>query len=1498
MSRGRRAASGAILAAALGLLAAAPALGAFPYSRPGADLQDFTDLYLTDQVPSDLCDDGNEFKYSASPDPDNALINSDPVELGGVRGAHVVDKDPPGDDCSNPPLDASDEPTAFKVTLGRPDVSIAVLDSGIKWNDAGAMNDLRSKVRLNTAELPKPEGCTEYDCNGDLVVDVRDYQGDSRVDLADPRRVGPGGVMTPQDLLIAFSNGNDADDNGFVDDIAGWDFLDNDNDAFDDVQYGHGTGEASDSSSEPDNGRTLGACPNCTFIPLRVGDSFIADVNRFAQAVLYAVDNGILVVQEALGAINNTTLSRQAVNYAYRHGVTVIASAADEAAQHNNWPSSLPHVILVNSVRDQNPIPPPKNSYLAFNGCTNFNAKITLAIPSTSCSSNATGLAAGMAGLVYSAAFNARAKGALSNHPSCQRAVDGPDAGTALDPCAITPNEVRQLMASGTIDATGQADDVNFAGTPAASGIEPSCSPIPLPACTDPNVLLKAQVTLNRPGVPVALASYQARKGHDQFYGYGRVNMSKAVRAVVDDPADPDPSTIPPEVEITSPHWFEQVDPTRSTLDVTGQVFARGGSYSCRVYAAPGQYPNNNLTTGSPQGDFKPVSSVGPCDGSARTGAIDGTLAELDIAELKAQFPLDATASSFRGREPGNTGLQTSNGRPNSAPYAFTVKVVATTTSAGSTLTGEDQRASYLHRDQDMLAGYPRAITGGGQVESDETPTGDGESSPAFADLDGDNRNEMIFAGSDGFVHAMARDGSELAGWPVRGDPPALHTGGRAFESGQISSNLGGPILASIAVGDANRDGTPEVYAADLEGKLYGWNVAGQRVFDEESNPAFSGKPLAPFTNERNGELNRTQHGFIGSPVLADLDRNDGGRLEIIAAGLDRHVYAWNADGSPVDGYPVLVVDPAKVQSIDPQTHAVSFTVDSNALMQGAIVDTPAVADLAGDERPEIVVGTNEEYREALNAGGLNTASFALIDQFQDLLDALGVDPPLNFANSRLFAIKPAGDDDSNPNPSNAILSGWPTKIGIVNAELLPLVGEGVTGSPVIGPVDCPTGGQGPKIGVLANNGPAYIFNPAGTSCHGQTSGADNTMQTDITVSPTQYDRPVIPTVGHPAFGDLGGSGPSFLSPASGLLRALDVVLPEYQGGQDFVAAWDPSTAQFRTGFPGPVNDLQFLTGPTVADIDGTGAEEVIAGTASMDLAAFNSGGSPVSSAWPKLTSDWTVAMPLIGSWGTKDTDGDARKVVVNLTRSGYVNAYSTAAPACSPGSWPRFHHDNANSGHYGRDAVLPGVPDSEQLSPDKTQLSFVAPGDDLLCGVVDHYEAVTSGGSINASNFDSKEPLGGEPAPVDPGQSQTYDLPATAKRFVAIRAVDEEGNVGRIVVVDRGVALGKCDGGILGDDDPNVLTGTPEPDAIRGLGGDDEIRGKRGADCLAGDADKDEIHGGRGRDVVWGGDGDDEIFTVGGTRDAIHCGAGDDRVHAGRNDSVGASCENVTRGS
>ena len=1249
------------------LTLAGSAWAAFPYHYDGA-------------APDDL-EGKTEWMYAATPEPGNTLVNADPRELGGVRGASLVDADP-------------SVRTAWQTTTGRPDVTIAVLDSGIKWDDLGAMRDLRAKTRLNRGELEQPSttlrkgsdpsagDCSSYedawDANGDGVFNTLDYACDSRVDPASPLGDGPvedgRPLLDPQDVLIAFTDGTDDDGNGFDDDVVGWDFLDDDNDPFDDVQYGHGTGEARDSTAEADNGGELGSCPNCMSIPLRVGDSFIADESDFAQAVLYATDNGVRVVQEALGTLDHTSLGRDAVEYAYRHDVAVIASAADEAAQHHNWPSNEPHTIVVNSVTkyDESLTAEPR-SYLQFNGCTNFSSKISVAIPSVSCSSDATGRAAGMAGLIYSAGL--------------ERGVE------------LSANEVRQLL-------TGTADDVNFAAT------ELSCSPVPLDPCTDPNLNSVNPTRLVAP-FP-ATVRYPARRGHDWFYGYGRVNMASAVGAVAD-------GRIPPEAEITAPDWYSLVDPDRESLDVRGEVSARGGSYRCVLEVAPGSMPNTSE-------DFEPVPG-GHCDGSERSGDFAGVVGSVDVGSLRRRFP--PSAGHFTGREPGATSGQSSNGRPNSEPYGFTLRLRV----ESGQLSAQDRRNLFLHRDSDLLPGFPRALAS------------DGVASPSFADLDGDNRNELIVATADGTVHAYRPDGSEAPGWPVRGEPLPLHTGGQAFASGSVSPDASrGAFLASPAVGDLDRDGAPEVVAADYEGRLYAWSADGTRRWTRGTRPEWSGQPLRPFEEARKGERNRTQRGFIGSPVLADLSGD--ARLEVVAAAMDRHVYAWGAGGEELPGFPALVVDRSKVASIDPATHQVTFNAQAGeSLMQGAIVDTPAVGDLTGDGRPEIVVGTNEEY--AVNApgeGGLNADNV----EMRVLEQAAGATGVLSPAHSRVYALDQQG----------RVLAGWPAKIGKLTAELLPIVGEGITGSPVIGPAEC-AGAGGVAVGAIPDAGLGYLLRADGDSCLG--SGADGKDRVVDTVPPagTVQDSPAFPAVGHPAFGRLDG-GVSFLAPAAGLRRALDAAVNEYQqGSQDFAGAWSTRDGRFRPGFPAVVNDLQFLTGPSVADLDGQAGEEVVGGTASQDLYALRSDGRPLSQAWPKLTSDWLVANPLVGSFG--GIDG---KVVVALTRSGTVLAYRTGAPACSPSSWPRFHHDEANSGDLRRDATPPGAPTEVRI--EGNTLRFRSPGDDLLCGRAAAYE-VSTGGPLRRVAVD----------PVEAGQTASVPL-SGRPREVSVRALDEQANVGR----------------------------------------------------------------------------------------------------------------------
>ncbi len=1365
-ARGKRGAAIAALALAFALPAAAQA--SFPYA-PGGDVHDPSTWHISPPTaPNDF--DATEFKGLATPESGNTPVNNQQDELCGIRGDSTYDlaTTQPAGSCATGAVH-----TAWNVTTGRPDVLISVLDSGIEWNKQDAMSDLRFKVHLNKGELPEPQvgstaygqtgaDCSKftaggYDVNGDGVFNVMDYACDPRMAdaLADHRRHGPPDFLTPEDLIIEFSNHDDADHNGYVDDIAGWDFVDDKNDPFDDVQYGHGTGEARDSNAEADNSGSLGTCPNCMVLPLRVGESFVADANRFAEAVLYATDSGTSIVQEALGTLNAPKFARQAIDYAYNHGVTVIASGADEAAEHHNQPGALPHTIVVNSVRkyDSTFTSVPK-SYLQFNGCTNFSTRITLAVPSTSCSSEATGRSSGIAGLIYSAAMNRHDAGDLpaSSDSGCRRVND--------TPCVITPTEVRELMASGHIGGGapadegdgGQADDVHFAdsGTDCTTGV---------PTCTDPNSNSVFNPDQNL-GLVLPLPKttrYHARKGFDEFYGYGRLNAYNAVHAAA-------AGTIPPEADITSPDWFEQVDPTKPSFAVSGFVNARGSDYTCKVEIAPGGQPDNTT-------DFHAVDSDW-CDGAThRSAAHSGVLAQVTTSALKAVYPA-GNPSSWDGNENGGLPAQTSNGRPNTMPYAFTVRVVVTTVGTSPQMSGEDRRQAFLHRDKDMLPHFPIEMKS------------DGDSSPLLTDLDGDNRNELVVANSDGIVHAYRPDGSELPGWPVHTRALAPdHSAARAYSASDgVGTGHYHAVLGALAAGDLFGDGRQEVVADDNGGNVYAWDEHGNEVFHAEANPAFSGAPLTEFNTVRQGPRDRTEHGFLSSPVLADLD---GGGLDVIAAGDDRHLYAWHRDGSAVHGFPLLVEDPDKVASVDPATGHITFNSHASANPgidedQGKIIDTPAVAKVDGaDKPPTIFLGTNEEYATGsgnegdINAG-LTAASLGVIGQ-------TGV---LSFANGRAYAIKHDGDAGGSP-----FVAGWPKKIGIIDAGLLPDVGEGVNGSPVVAPITCPSGGQGMKVAVAPDAGPGYVFNPDGSSCYGQDgSGHDNTLETDIAVtSPQKYDTPTFPAVGYPAFGTLETSAPEpdIFMPTTGLIRALDVVAPEYQGGQDFIGGWNASTGQFRAGYPSPVNDLQFLTGQAVGDVANIpGTQQVLGGTASLDLQALNSAGTPASSAWPKLTADWTVATPTLGSFGTLDTDASAHKVVVSVTRAGELAVYDTPASACSPSSSPRFHHDNANSGDYTRDAVPPGKPYDASLAGDS--ITFKAPGDDLLCGQAKGYQLVSSNRPVGASD------LAGTPVTDvawDPGS--THSVTATGGRYFALRFVDDQGNVGRTVTFDRGGGAG-----------------------------------------------------------------------------------------------------------
>ena len=295
---------------------------------------------------------------------------------------------------------------AWGVTKGRDDVLIAVLDSGIMWRRSDRMSDLATSAFINIAEARPPCAVGSGDCDGNGVFDIADFG------MVPDRNQN--GLADPEDLILdpAYSNGRDDDRNGYVDDISGWDFLYGDNNPLDTVEYGHGTGEADDSTARENGAGDVGSCPRCRMLPVRVSDSFIADGGRFAAGVLFALDSGADVVQEALGGLSNPPQVQQAIDAAYERGVVIVASMADEASKHPNLPASLERTMAVNSVTEKEDILTGANQgYLALNGCTNFGGHTFVSVPSGSCSSEATGQSAGMIGLLESVAARP-----VSNH--------------------------------------------------------------------------------------------------------------------------------------------------------------------------------------------------------------------------------------------------------------------------------------------------------------------------------------------------------------------------------------------------------------------------------------------------------------------------------------------------------------------------------------------------------------------------------------------------------------------------------------------------------------------------------------------------------------------------------------------------------------------------------------------------------------------------------------------------------------------------------------------------------------------------------------------------------------------------------------------------------------------------------------------------------------------------------------------------------------------------
>ena len=168
--------------------------------------------------------------------------------------------------------------------------------------------------------------------------------------------VNPGESGLDQEGNDKASNGKDDDGNGFIDDINGWNFIDNTNDVFDDDEIGHGTHVAGivASSSGPLVERSdLESLPSVRVMALKfLNDKGSGTTANALSAIHYAIRNGARVLNNSWGGPNYSVALHQAVIYAYEKNAVFVAAAGNDGMNIDEkpiYPASLdvPNVISV-----------------------------------------------------------------------------------------------------------------------------------------------------------------------------------------------------------------------------------------------------------------------------------------------------------------------------------------------------------------------------------------------------------------------------------------------------------------------------------------------------------------------------------------------------------------------------------------------------------------------------------------------------------------------------------------------------------------------------------------------------------------------------------------------------------------------------------------------------------------------------------------------------------------------------------------------------------------------------------------------------------------------------------------------------------------------------------------------------------------------------------------------------------------------------------------------
>ncbi len=447
-------------------------------------------------------------------------------------------------------------------------------------------------------------------------------------------------------------------------------------------------------------------------------------------------------------------------------------------------------------------------------------------------------------------------------------------------------------------------------------------------------------------------------------------------------------------------------------------------------------------------------------------------------------------------------------------------------------------------------------------------------SSIALGDLTGDGLPEIVVGGKDGIVHAYTGAGVEL--W--------------TFDTGDMA------IEGKAVIADVDADGDPEVvigagstFTMAAHGDLYVLSHTGGEQCRFETLDATGG----------GGDGWRD--GVFSSPAVADLVGGDGGQLEIAFGSFDRRVRVIEHDCEEV----------------------------WQRNVNDSVFSSPAIGDIDDDGQLDVVIGSDSDLDSGgpFGDGGLlwvmrgdTGASVAGFPIFID--EVIWSSPALGdlTGDGRLEIVAGTGNcwsDPTCPTPRNypgvgeyvnawdhtgTPLPGWPVPVA---AGTFPFA------SPALADLD-----GDDELEVIVNSrtspnsfaGRVYALNVDGTNVPGWPVQPTVPAGVGTVVHPSTEASPVV--------ADLDGDGNLEVL----LVSNFDLVVWDKDGTQLSRDIFPPDPGDLVLESSGPLS-----SSPAVGDLDGDGDLEVVIGsTTSVSLTTgqlyawdFEGANTPQALAWP-----------------------------------------------------------------------------------------------------------------------------------------------------------------------------------------------------------------------------------------------------------------------------------------